>query len=246
MRHVHDLPISELWRYPVKSMQGERLDHVEIDEWGVAGDRQWALVDRSTGLALTARRVPELLFAHARLVDADTVAIELPGGQSTTDDAALSAWLDRDVTLRRAGEERGTFEIATDFEDEEGSEWVRWQGPAGTFHDSTRARLSIVSNATMAPWDHRRFRANVVVDATTAGIEDQLVDQRVELGTATVDVVKQIDRCVMTTRPQPDGIDRDLDVLRTINRERNSFLAVGALVATPGTVAVGDVLRLSS
>ncbi len=237
-----ELAVAALWRYPVKSMQGERLDHAEIDEWGVRGDRQWALVDRATGLGLTARRVPELLFAAARVV-ADTVSIQLPDGRTTTDDALLSAWLDRDVTLQRAGEEPGTFEIATDFEDEDDSEWVRWQGPAGTFHDSARARVSIVSDATMGAWEHRRFRANVIVAAESPGIEDRFVGQRVQLGAATLDVVKRIDRCVMTTRPQPGGIERDLDVLRTINRERDSFLAVGAMVVAPGAVAVGDILR---
>jgi hypothetical protein len=48
----------------------------------------------------------------------------------------------------------------------------------------------------------------------------------------------------MTTRPQPDGIDRDLDVLRVINRERGGFLAVGALVVQPGIVRVGDAVTV--
>ena len=48
-----------------------------------------------------------------------------------------------------------------------------------------------------------------------------------------LDVVKPIDRCVMTTRPQPGGIERDLDVLRTINAERQTWLGVGTLVVQP-------------
>ena len=40
----------------------------------------------------------------------------------------------------------------------------------------------------------------------------------------------------MTTRPQPGGIERDLDVLRTINAERATHLGVGTLVVTPGEV----------
>ena len=46
----------------------------------------------------------------------------------------------------------------------------------------------------------------------------------------------------MTTRPQPGGIERDLNVLRTINRDRDGCLAIGALVVQPGTVRVGDAL----
>ncbi|MGI9029113.1 MAG: MOSC domain-containing protein [Ilumatobacteraceae bacterium] len=231
--------VSSLWRFPVKSMQGEQLERADVDELGITGDRQWALVDLDTGLALTARRQPELLFAAARLRDGD-VEITLPDGTATTDDTVLSDWLGRRVELRRAGPDvHGTFEIATDSEDEAGSPWVQWDGPAGTFHDSTRIRVSIMSVESMRDWELRRFRTNVVVD--TEG-EDGLVGQRVAVGSTVLEVVKQIDRCVMTTRPQPGGIERDPDVLRTINAERASMLGVGAMVATPGAIAVGDEL----
>ena len=46
----------------------------------------------------------------------------------------------------------------------------------------------------------------------------------------------------MTTRPQPGGLERDLDVLRTIHRERGGCLAIGAVVRRTGTVEVGDAL----
>ena len=44
--------VVSLWRYPVKSMQGEELPAATIGELGIEGDRQWALVDLETGLAL--------------------------------------------------------------------------------------------------------------------------------------------------------------------------------------------------
>jgi hypothetical protein len=50
----------------------------------------------------------------------------------------------------------------------------------------------------------------------------------------------------MVTRAQP-ALERDLDILRTINHDREGHLAVGALVATPGRIAVGDdVVALSA
>jgi hypothetical protein len=57
-----------------------------------------------------------------------------------------------------------------------------------------------------------------------------------------LDVLKQVDRCVMVTRPQPGGIARDNGVLKTIHRERGRTLAIGALVPVPGRVAVSDEL----
>jgi uncharacterized protein YcbX len=68
------------------------------------------------------------------------------------------------------------------------------------------------------------------------------VGRRVTVGGAELDVVRRVPRCVMTTRPQAGGIARDTAVLKTIHRERGGALAVGALVARPGTVTVGDAL----
>jgi uncharacterized protein YcbX len=69
--------------------------------------------------------------------------------------------------------------------------------------------------------------------------EDDFVGRRITIGEAALDVTKQVDRCVMVSRPQP-GLERDLQILRTINAERATFLAVGCLVAEPGVIALGD------
>jgi hypothetical protein len=94
--------VLELWRYPVKSLQGERLDAVAVSESGFEGDRRFALFDLETGFGLTARRIPELLFASARLTPEGEAEITLPDGSIAADDDALSAWLGRKVQLRRA------------------------------------------------------------------------------------------------------------------------------------------------
>jgi uncharacterized protein YcbX len=54
-----------LWRYPVKSLQGEALDELWLEDDGVAGDRRWGTRDQGTGRILTARRLPDLL-THGR------------------------------------------------------------------------------------------------------------------------------------------------------------------------------------
>ena len=204
-------------------MQGEALAAADIGPAGIVGDRQWALVDVETGLALTARRQPELLYAAAAL-DGDGVVVTLPDGTTTSDDAALSAWLGHPVALTRAdATDHGTYEIALDFEHEDTAEWVRWEGPTWSFHDSTRTQVSIIGTGTLGGWDVRRFRPNVLIDGSP---EDGWVGSSVQAGGATLDVVKPIDRCVITTRPQPGGIERDLDVLRTVNRDRAGNLGV--------------------
>ena len=240
MEIPRDYAVVDLWRYPVKSLQGERLEAADITPEGIFGDRAYGIVDDATKLVLTARREPRLLEAAASYRPDGSVTITLPDGSVADDDADLSAWLGYAVHLQAARPEvAGRYEIALDFEHEDASEWFQWSGPAGPFHDSTRTRVSLLSEATIRDWDARRFRANVLLSG--AG-EEALVGSTVRVGQAELDVGKEIDRCVIVTRPQPGGIARDLDVLRTIHRERAGNLGVGALVRTPGRVAVGDAL----
>jgi uncharacterized protein YcbX len=235
--------VLELWRYPVKSLQGERLTEARIGALGIEGDRRWALFDRDTGLGLTARRVPELLFGSARLRADGGVEVVLPDGTVTTDEQVLSGWLGRRVELRAGsgdGDGAPTYEAPVDDLAPDGpTEWMQWEGAPGPFHDSPRIRLSLVSTGTLGTWDRRRFRANVVLDG--AG-EDDLRGQEADLGSVRLRFGVPIARCVMTTRPQPGGIGRDTSVLKTIHRERGGLLAVRAAVLAPGTVRTGDVL----
>lgn len=236
------MQVVELWRYPVKSLQGERLDSVALTTDGPEGDRRFAIYDVESGLGLTARRVPELLFASARLRDDGTAEITLPDGSVATTDDALSAWVGRPVALRSAATDAARrYENVVDFEHEATSDWKPFHGADGAFHDNAAARVSLVSTTTIGSWDPRRFRANVLLDGEG---EDSLVGSRITLGEATLDVEIRIERCVMVTRAQAGGVERDLGVLRTIARERDARLAVGALVVDPGTVHVGDTLSV--
>jgi len=232
--------VLEIWRYPVKSLRGERLDEAEIGVEGVSGDRRYAIFDLATGFGLTARRRPELLFAAARMRPDGSAEITLPDGSVAQDDAALSTWLGRDVVLRSTEQvTQRRFENPEDFENESTGRWEPFEGSGGAFQDSGNAAVSLLSRPSMRDWNQQRFRANIVLDE--AG-ENELVATRITLGEAILDVRKPLERCVMVTRPQPGGIDRDLDVLRTIHRELDGCLAVGAVVSAPGRVRTGDEL----
>ncbi|MFN8038340.1 MAG: MOSC N-terminal beta barrel domain-containing protein [Acidimicrobiales bacterium] len=243
------MQVVALWCHPVKSMVGWSPPTSAVGSDGLVGDRHWAVRDDETGRFLTARREPALLQARATNDGADAVHLHLPGRPvctvATGDEDArgraddeLCRWLGRPVSLVEARADlAGTYEVPLDAERE--ADWVSWEGPAGRFHDSTRSSVSLVTTGSLRDWAPARFRTNVVL-AGEDGDEDALVGSHVRLGSAVVEVTKRIDRCVMVTRPQLDGIVRDLDVLRTVNRERDRCLAVGALVVTPGTVACGD------
>jgi uncharacterized protein YcbX len=232
--------VSELWRFPVKSLQGERVESVDVTLAGLAGDRGWAIFDATTGFGLTARRAPELLFAVARTRPDGGVEITLPDGRVAADDAALSEWLGRPVQLRSSTDvEDRRYENPADFEHETGGVWEPFAGSSGAFHDSQAASISLAALATVGDWEPRRLRMNVLFEGPD---EDGLVGGRVGINDVTLEVGMRIQRCVMVTRPQPGGIERDLDVLRTIHRTRRGCLGVGATVVRGGVLRVGDTL----
>ncbi|MDQ3176815.1 MAG: MOSC domain-containing protein [Actinomycetota bacterium] len=90
------MEIVGLYRYPGKSAQGEALDSAAIGQHGINGDRSHALVDVETGVALTGRLDPSLLFATGMLTDG-RASLLLPDGTVTADDVVISAWIGRPV-----------------------------------------------------------------------------------------------------------------------------------------------------
>ena len=107
--------VAEVWRFPVKSMLGERLDEVEVTTAGVVGDRSWALVDAEDGKVVSAknpRKWARILELRASFLEepsaggpAAPVQVELPDGSLAAShdprsSDTISAFLGRDVRLR--------------------------------------------------------------------------------------------------------------------------------------------------
>jgi uncharacterized protein YcbX len=102
--------ISELWRHPVKSMQGERIPAAELGANGVPGDRAWAVRDEVRGGIRGAKKIHALMRCAARYTDEPTASrvappeIALPDGaklRANATDAAerVSAAVGQKVTL---------------------------------------------------------------------------------------------------------------------------------------------------
>lgn len=102
--------VQSLWRYPVKSMQGENLTAVQVGPLGVAGDRGYAVRDEHAGEIRGAKKLPGLLHFSARYLQPPTetdippAEVTLPDGKTVrTDHPDINAWisraLGRDVTL---------------------------------------------------------------------------------------------------------------------------------------------------
>ncbi len=102
--------VKEIWRYPVKSMGGERLDQCHLGALGLAGDRGFALRDDTAGEIRGAKKLPALLQCQARYAEEPSEAhippalITFPDGSpGRSDDAGISKRLSqlvgRPVTL---------------------------------------------------------------------------------------------------------------------------------------------------
>jgi len=122
--------VSELWRYPVKSMLGERRDQMPITSRGALGDRAWALRETASGRIASAKRFPQLLAFQARyeveptLADPGRILIVLPDGRTIRPDdsdasAIISGLLGHSVRLENqpASDEKTGIDRATVFGD---------------------------------------------------------------------------------------------------------------------------------
>jgi hypothetical protein len=243
--------LTEIWRHPVKSMQGESVGVATLDADGLHGDREWGVRDELTGTILTGRREPRLLEASAG-VDGSQPVVTLPDGSvvhgiGAASDAVLSEWLDRPVSLVTAiGAEGGRAEFFEDSTDDT-SQALEWTMPAGRFVDAgallVLTTASLRAGASLHPggvWDVRRFRPNLLIDVDgDTWVEDAWCERAVRVGDAELAPFLACTRCTMVTRPQP-GLERDLDVYRALRHHHGGTLGVWANVVTPGTVRVGD------
>lgn len=263
--------VTELSRFPVKSMAGEHVEAASINADGVLGDRAVAIFDVESGTVVSAsnKHFPGLLDWRAAYLASPLPGAPLPPLQVTTpdgeswmaDDATLAEKLsdhfDRPVSLVRTRSAAYAAKQAAFFA-EVGLEDL---APAGTLVDL--CPVSVISTGTLealarhspeSDFDARRFRMNIVVDGAGAGFVDNdwvgaelLIGDNVRLHVALPDP-----RCSMTTLPQ-GGLARDPDVLRSIV-EANS-IAVGtsrplpcagvyATVRVTGMVRRGDPVKL--
>lgn len=74
------MKVAQIWIYPVKSMVGATVEECVVDEFGIRGDRQWAVRDLVNGGIRGAKKFGELMRLSARFVDDVDVEIESPDG----------------------------------------------------------------------------------------------------------------------------------------------------------------------
>jgi len=227
--------VGGLWRYPIKSLDGEPLDALSFDRRGVERDREWALVDAEGALAsgkptTRFRKVPGLL-RHAGRLNGDVPLIVLEDGRQAPVDSAEAARLVEEIAGPGWALQRE--EAVPHFD-------------AGAVHLVTSATLATLSAAARWAVSVERLRPNVLIELSGEGFpEDGWVEGTLELGSARLRVTNRVVRCVMVNHRRP-GLRARRDVLKLVGSLNQACAGVYADVLVPGEVRVGDPVSLGS
>jgi hypothetical protein len=213
---IMNMHVAELWRYPVKSLAGERLDEAEISADGIPGDRMMQVYD-AEGRIVTSRTTPRLLGLKGTLSPMGETLVNGRPWPAPEVGAAIEA---------AAGP---------------GARLVRHNGPDR--FDVLPLLVATDGAVNGLGLDRRRFRPNILVAGVDGLAERDWPGRRARVGGTIIGFKKLRGRCVMTTY-DPDTLEQDPTVLRRIVQEMGGRLALDTYVVRGGRVAVGDPVEL--
>jgi len=205
--------VSEIWRYPVKSLKGERLEETEITKLGIPGDREIAVIRTLNGRFLTSRSRPRLLGLQGSI---NANGVPTVNGHPWNSAEALQL-------VREAAGESVTLE----------------QIPAPQAFDVLPLLIATDGAAHYLNIDHRRLRPNILLADVPDLEERKWPGLFIAIGSVRIYAEKLRDRCVITTF-DPDTQVQDPSVLQRIIRELDGSTALDSSVITPGKIRVGD------
>ena len=262
--------VSQVFRYPVKSLRGHALDAAAIGARGIEGDRRWMIVDE-TGRFLTRRELPELalfdvqpredglLILHP---ERGTCCVATPGEDAVVIEARV--WRDG-VRARLADRAAGAFLSGALGR---AVRLVHQHGASVRRVDPTYARdgdhvsladgfpLLVTTTASLSALNDRlpvaigmdRFRPNLVIGGAEAWGEDRW--RRIRIGGVALRIAKPCSRCVITTQHPLTGRrehgDDPLSTLRAMGRMTSGGIMFGqnAIPDRAGAIRLGDAVEL--
>jgi uncharacterized protein len=203
--------IAELWRYPVKSMAGERLEEAWLGLDGIPGDRRIVVLDGRNEI-VSARTRPQLLRHTATIVDGSVLVDGLPWDSPEVASLVRAA----------AGEDARLVEASSPLRFDILPLLVATDGAISEFGRGGQ-----------------RLRPNVVVGGVDGLAERDWEWTGLRAGEAVIALATLRERCIVTTY-DPDTGEQDVDVLRGIRARFGGRLALNAWAGVEGLVRVGD------
>ena len=255
--------VESLWRYPVKSMQGEELDEVFMGFSGIYGDRLFALKSSACAKGfpyLTGReqkgmlryrprfRYPEKAVKPPHLTEAESIS---PGLNPLFADVAdimvdveipsgETLAVDDPALISMLGDGIGDRHVLTLLRSDRAMTDCR---PVSMFSVQTVGQLCRELGEDV---DKRRFRANVYLDLESGrGFEeDELVGQSLRIGSKVViSVLERDPRCKMITL-DPETGETSPGILRKVAQAHDGMAGVYCAVLVEGMVLKGDSVQL--
>jgi uncharacterized protein YcbX len=209
--------VAEIWRYPVKSLKGERLTETEITNLGIPGDRQIAVIRTLNGRFLTSRTRPKLLGLQGSIG---------PDGVPTINGNRWDSAEALALVQEAAGEPVSLEQI-----------------PAPQAFDILPLLVATYGAVQHMNIDHRRLRPNIYL-ADVPELEERGWPRHIlAIGDVRIHMEKLRERCVMTTF-DPDTLKQDPSVLQRIIFELDGSMALDSSIITPGKIHVGDAAEV--
>ncbi len=208
--------VAQIWRYPVKSMAGERVREAALGPAGVPGDRMVFATD-AAGRLVTARRYPRLLRHRGSLGENGDALVD---GRSW-DSPEVARWLEEDVAP--------------------GARFERSNG-SGRF-DMLPMLVATDGSAAAFGYDVRRLRPNLLIEGVEGLAERRWEGARLKIGEAVIYLDSLRGRCVMTTIDL-DTNEQDEGVLESIIERFDGRLCLNAAIEHPGVIREQDQVRL--
>ncbi len=251
--------IDELWRYPVKSLRGERLSELTVTAEGVLGDRTWALRELQYGAIMSAKMWPWMLQLRAEWSGdpnrGGTVRLHLPDGttlegESTAAAETLSRLFKHPVRLERT--RQGPISPADLEAIQKGEAFLpQWkfydEGPLHLVATGTLRHLKRLEGGN-SDFDPRRFRPNILIDTgddDSGFVEDRWLAGELRIGdTVRIGGMWPAIRCVMLTNAQEE-LRHDPAILRAAAQHHQAYVGVFAGPLAPGTIRLGDPVVLA-
>ncbi len=210
------MKVMELWRYPVKTMGGERLSTVRLGPLGLEGDRI-VHVEDPRGHVLTSRSHPRFLGHKGSL---DPQGIPLVDGRPW-DSPEIAAEV---VVIGGPGAKLVRFEGAERFD---------------------VLPLLVATDGAIATFGHdlRRLRPNLVIGGVEGMAERDWPGAHLRIGPVLIGVQDLRQRCIMTSF-DPDTLVQDKGITQGIYQRFEGKLALNCFVIEGGEISVGDSVEL--
>ena len=210
------MKITELWRYPVKTMAGEVLQRARIGPLGIEGDRVVHVEDAHERV-ITSRSHPRFLGHKGTLG---------PAGEPLVDGQPWNGPEVAAVVVGIGGS---------------GAKLVRYDG----IERFDVLPLLVATDGAIAAFghDHRRLRPNIVIGGVEGLAEREWPGGCLRIGQVLIGVQDLRLRCIMTAY-DPDTLVQDKEVTRSIYRRFEGKLALNCFVIGGGAIAVGDEVQL--